>query len=172
MVEPPPLVRGNIAQNAHPTSAGPAIGTLSTSPSPFGSATTMGTSTIGTDLTIFGQGITIISKNRLKIDGDIYGDVAAKELIISADGSVIGNVSAERVDVHGGVKGAIRAMTVVLHSSAQVEGDVLHENLEVAEGALLEGRVRRPRDAEELKPKLDAKTSLSTCNGVRREIAA
>ncbi|MGE5267078.1 MAG: bactofilin family protein [Deltaproteobacteria bacterium] len=132
----------------------------------------MGTSTIGTDLTILGQGITIISKNRLQIDGDIYGDVAAKELIISADGSVIGNVSAERVDVHGGVKGAIRAMTVVLHPSAQVEADIIHENLEIAEGAYLEGRVRRPRDAEELKPNLDAKTSLSAGNGVRHEIAA
>lgn len=172
MVEASPLVPGNVAQNAHPTSPEPAIGRLSTSPTPLGSATPTGTSTIGTDLTILGQDITIISKNRLQFDGDIHGDVAAKDLIISADGSVIGNVSAERVDVHGGVKGAIRAMTVVLHPSAQVEGDILHKNLEVAEGALLEGRIRRPRDAEELKPNLDAKTLLSAGNGVRREIAA
>jgi len=117
----------------------------------------MGTSVIGTDLTILGQDITIISKNRLQIDGDIYADVAGKEVIISAEGSVIGTVSAEKVDVYGGVKGAIRAMTVILHPSAQVDADILHDKLEVAEGAYLEGRVRKSRDADELKVNLDAK---------------
>lgn len=153
---PPPLAQGKIAQNPMSMSAEPALPFRSASASPFGPAATMGTSVIGTDLTILGQGITIISKNRLQIDGDIYADVAGKEVIISSDGSVIGTVSAERVDVHGGVKGAIRAMTVVLHPSAQVEGEILHEKLEIAEGAYLEGRVRKSRDANELKPNLDA----------------
>ena len=149
------LARDKIAQNGMPTSAGPALPPRLPSSSPFGPAATMGTSVIGSDLTILGQGIAIISKNRLQIDGDIYADVTGKEVIISPEGSVIGTVSAERVDVHGGVKGAIRALTVVLHSSAQVDADILHDKLEIAEGAHLEGRVRKSRDADELKPNLD-----------------
>ena len=72
---------------------------------PFEPAARNGTSVIVTDLTILGQGINIISKDRLRIDDDIYTDAVAIQLIISADGSVIGTVSAEWVDVHGGVKG-------------------------------------------------------------------
>jgi cytoskeletal protein CcmA (bactofilin family) len=132
----------------------------------------MGTSVIGSDLTIVGQGIRIISKNRLQIDGDVHADVAGKEVIISSDGSVIGTVSAERVDVHGGVKGAIRATMVVLHPSAQVEADILHENLEIAEGAYLEGRVRKSRDANELKPNLDAGSHLAAPDRVHCDPAA
>jgi cytoskeletal protein CcmA (bactofilin family) len=172
VVSPPPLAQGNVAQNALPMSAGPALLRRSASASPFGPAATMGTSVIGSDLTILGQGITIISKNRLQIDGDIYADVAGKEVIISADGSVIGTVSAERVDVHGGVKGAIRAMTVVLHPSAQVEADILHDKLEIAEGAYLEGRVRKSRDANELKPNLDAGSHPAALGRVRCDSAA
>ena len=161
VLNPPPLPQEKIAQNAMPTSTGAGLPPRLSSLSPFGPAATIGTSVIGTDLTILGQGVTIISKNRLQIEGDIYADVTGKEVIIGPEGSVIGNVSAERIDVHGGVKGGIRAMTVVLHPSAQVDADILHQNLEIAEGAYLEGRVRKSRDADELKPNLDGGTGFS-----------
>jgi cytoskeletal protein CcmA (bactofilin family) len=48
-------------------------------------------------------------------------------------------------------------MTVILHPSAQVDADILHDKLEVAEGAYIEGRVRKSRDTDELKLNLDAK---------------
>jgi cytoskeletal protein CcmA (bactofilin family) len=123
--------------------------------SPFGPAGTIGTSVIGTDLTILGRDITIISKNRVQIDGDIRGDVAGREVTIGADGSVLGTVSADKVDVHGGVRGSIKAAAVFLHPSAQVDAEILHQTLSVAEGAQAEGYWRKSSD-KELRPNLDA----------------
>lgn len=124
--------------------------------SPFAPAATMGVSVIGTDLTILGQNIAIISQNKLQIDGDVRGDVVGKQVTISGEGSVVGTVSAEKIEVHGGVKGAIRAAVVVVHPTAQVDADILHQSLSVAEGAQLEGSLRKSKDPSELVPNLDA----------------
>lgn len=123
--------------------------------SPFGTASTMGQSMIGTDLTILGEKITIISQNRLQIDGDIRGDVNGKQIVIGEDGSVIGTVCAEQIEVRGGVRGAIKAQNVMLHPTSVVEGDIFHQTLSISEGAQFDGRVRRARDPSEIKPNLD-----------------
>ena len=54
-----------------------------------------GVSVIGTDLTILGDHITIISKNKLQVDGDVRGNVHGKHVLITEEGSVLGMVSAE-----------------------------------------------------------------------------
>lgn len=123
--------------------------------SPFGEARTMTASVIGTDLTILGDRITIISKHQLQIDGDVRADVNGRQVVIGQDGSVTGTVSAEAIEVRGGVRGALKARTVTLHPSAVVEGDILHQTLSIAEGAQFDGRVRRAKDPAELQPTLD-----------------
>lgn len=126
--------------------------------SPFGSASVMGASVIGTDLTILGEKITIISQNRLQIDGDIRGDVTGKQVVIGEDGSVIGTVCAEQIEVRGGVRGAIKAQSVTLHPTSVVEGDIFHQTLAISEGAQFDGRVRRAKDLSEIAPNLDVST--------------
>ena len=130
--------------------------------SPFGAASSMGTSVIGTDLTILGEKITIISQNRLQIDGDVRGDVSGKQVVIGEDGSVIGTVCAEQIEVRGGVRGAIKAQTVTLHPTAEVEGDIFHQTLSISEGAQFDGRVRRAKDLSEITPNLDVNSYPST----------
>ncbi len=125
-------------------------------PTPFGVASKMTASVIGTDLTILGERITIISKHQLQIDGDVRADVNGREVVIGEEGSVTGTVSAETIEVKGGVRGALRAFSVTLHPSAVVEGDIVHQTLSIAEGAQFDGRVRRSKDASELQPVLDA----------------
>ncbi len=115
----------------------------------------MGSSVIGTDLTIIGEKITIISQNKLQIDGDVRGDVNGKQVIIGEDGSVIGTVCAETIEVRGGIRGAIKAQAVTLHPTAEVEGDIFHQTLSISEGAQFDGRVRRAKDAAEITPNLD-----------------
>ncbi len=124
--------------------------------SPFDPAPVMETSVIGTDLTILGEKITIISQNSLQIDGDVRGDVTGKHVTIGPEGSVTGTVSSEIVEVHGGIRGAIRALSVTLLPTAEVDGEIVHQKLAISEGAQFEGRVRRPKDPSELQPKLDA----------------
>ena len=131
---------------------------------PFGVAATPGKSTIGNDLTIIGQSVRIISKGRLQIDGDIFGDIIGSDLTISADGSVTGTVSAERVNVFGRVEGQIRAMTVIVHPTAHVEADILHQTLEIAEGAHFEGSVRKCRDVADLQPDFSMGSQTAASN--------
>jgi cytoskeletal protein CcmA (bactofilin family) len=132
-------------------------GTPAPRPSPFEPAANAasGTSVIGTDLTILGDRITIISKNKLQVDGDVRGNVHGKHVVITEEGSVVGMVSAETIDVRGGVRGSIRAVSVKLQSSAKVEGDITHQKLAIAEGAEFDGSVHLTKDAKELMPVLD-----------------
>jgi cytoskeletal protein CcmA (bactofilin family) len=130
-------------------------------------AAASGVSVIGRDLTILGDKITIVSQNKLQVDGDVRGDVYGKQVVITNEGSVVGLVRAERIEVHGAVRGSIRAVTVVLHSTAKVEGDIMHQTLGIAEGAHFEGRCTRPSDMTELMPILDPE-AISRSTGTPR----
>jgi len=135
----------------------PASSAGTTKPSPFETPANAasGTSVIGTDLTILGDRITIISKNKLQVDGDVRGNVHGKHVVITEEGSVIGMVAAETIEVRGGVRGSIRAISVRLEASAQVEGDITHQKLSIAEGAEFEGSVHLSKNKDELMPVLD-----------------
>ena len=113
-------------------------------------------SVIGNDLKIIGQGLKIISQGTLQVDGEIEGDVGGVEVIIGERGKVTGTVAAERVIVRGTICGVIRGSTVTLQSSSNVQGDVHHMSLAIEQGAMFEGRCRRPTDASELRPDLGA----------------
>jgi cytoskeletal protein CcmA (bactofilin family) len=120
-----------------------------------------GFSVIGNDLTILGEKITIISQNKIQVDGHVHGDVHGKQVVISKDGSVTGKVCAEKIDVRGGVTGSIRALTVTLHETAKVDGDIVHQTLSISEGAEFDGRVQRSKNKDELLPILDAEAHVS-----------
>lgn len=121
---------------------------------PVSDGSNTGISIIGRDLTIIGQGLRIISKGKIRVEGEIQGDVLGTEVIIGDVGKVTGVVSAETITVFGSIMGTIRGVRVLLEAGAKVEGDVHHQTLSVDEGASLEGRVRRAQDANELKPDL------------------
>lgn len=129
--------------------------------SQVGPAAAAGFSVIGNDLTILGEKITIISQNKIQVDGHVHGDVHGKQVVISKDGSVTGKVCAEKIDVRGGVTGSIRALTVALHETAKVDGDIVHQTLSISEGAEFDGRVQRTKDKDDLIPVLDAEAFTS-----------
>ena len=112
-------------------------------------------SIIGNDLTIVGQGLRIITRGTLQVEGKVEGDVVGNEVIIGEKGHVTGVVSGRTVIMHGEVAGTVRGLTVALKSSARVDGDVVHHHLSVVQGAHLDGRVRRPADTSELQPVLE-----------------
>jgi cytoskeletal protein CcmA (bactofilin family) len=114
-----------------------------------------GKSVISNDLKIIGQGLKIISRGTLQVDGEVEGDVAGAEIIIGELGKVTGTVAAERVIVRGRTSGVIRAMTVALQASARVQGDIHHMSLAIEEGAEFDGTCRRPANSKELEPDLD-----------------
>jgi len=143
---PPPQPNGKKAASPRPAA------------SPFEPAASpqTGVSVIGTDLTILGDRIVIISQNKLQVDGQVRGDVHGKEILVSKGGSVTGKVWAERIDVRGTVDGSIVAVALTLHDSAKVEGDIMHQKLSISEGAEFDGRVQLVKDVSQLMPILDA----------------
>ncbi len=141
------------APGAAPGAAAEALPVRSSSQ--FEASDKPGTSIIGTDLTILGEGITIISKNNLRVDGDVRGNVAGREVVIGPEGSVTGTVSAERIEVFGGVRGAICSVDVALHASAQVDGEIVHETMTMEQGAFFEGKVRRLTNRQDVTARLD-----------------
>ena len=112
-------------------------------------------SVIGRDLAIMGNQIVVVTQGILQVDGEVRGDLRGKEVIVGEHGRVTGTVAAENVQVRGTVSGAIRGITVTLLPTARVEGDIHHQTLSITEGAIFDGRVRRPKDASELQPILD-----------------
>ncbi len=128
---------------------------------PVGSVVATGVSVIGNDLTILGEKITIVSQNKLHVEGHVIGDVPGKQVVISKGGSVTGNVYAEKVDVSGDVRGAIRALAVALHGSANVDGDIMSQTLSISQGAAFDGRSLRTKTPSELIPILDVEAIAS-----------
>jgi cytoskeletal protein CcmA (bactofilin family) len=105
-----------------------------------------GKSIISNDLKIIGQGLKIISRGVLQVDGEVEGDVAGAEVIIGDQGKVTGTVAAERVIVRGRTSGLIRAMTVALQASARVEGDIHHMSLTIRQGAFTQVPAAEPQN--------------------------
>src|SRR4029077_8502043 len=115
-------------------------------------------SIIRNDLRIIGQGLRIISRSVLQIDGEIEGDVQAAEVIVGEQGKVSGLVAGQQVLVNGKVSGAICAKTVTLQAKSEVEGDLHHMALALERGALFEGRSRRAATEDDLNKVLAART--------------
>lgn len=95
----------------------------------------------------------------LRVDGDITGNVRAKEdlpsiLVISETAKIVGEVTADHIIVNGMVKGPIHARLMLeLQPKARIEGDVHYAALEMHQGALITGQLRPILEAEE-KPTL------------------
>lgn len=122
-------------------------------------------SIIGADLMILGEKITVMTKARLLVDGEVRGDINGKEVIIGQSGRVTGTVAAHAIEVHGHVYGAVKARTVTLHPTSVVEGDIFNQTLRISEGAIFDGRVRRAKDPAEIEPILDPSKLASSSAG-------
>lgn len=145
-------------QSAVPPPPPPAAPVVPPAPPAFASsavATSANESIIGSDLVIMGEKITVITRTRLIVDGEVRGDINGREVVIGETGKVTGTVAAGSIEVHGHVKGAVKAQSVTLHPTAHVDGDIYNQVLKISEGAVFDGRVRRAKDPAELAPVLD-----------------
>lgn len=97
----------------------------------------------------------------LRVDGRVDGSVRnARQVMLSREGTIHGDVSADEVVLGGVVDGAVTATTrLELQTTAVVNGDISTKSIVVMEGARINGSVRmtelalvgRPEDARETK---------------------
>lgn len=98
------------------------------------------TTTIGPDATFTGK---LQFEKGARVLGSIDGEIGtAGQLVIADSGKLAGEARAGNVRVEGQVKGNLHVSgKVQLAASARVEGDIEAAKLEVAEGAVLIGRL-------------------------------
>jgi cytoskeletal protein CcmA (bactofilin family) len=95
------------------------------------------TSTLSDELIISGD---VRSKGKLRLDGQIQGDIHCQSLLVSTNSQVEGNVFAsEEVVVHGRLIGSVQAQSVTLHCGCHVEGDLCYHALTIEQGAYFNG---------------------------------
>ena len=97
-------------------------------------------SIISADLRITGD---LECSGDIQIDGVVNGDIQSRNIVIGEGASVTGSLKAEAVQVFGKLIGQIHADTVTLERTAHVAGDILHKALAIAQGAFLEGAIKR-----------------------------
>jgi len=80
------------------------------------------------------------TKESLRIDGKIKGEIGAESVVVGENGVVLGDISANHVTVGGKVKGNISAAShLEMYPKGQVLGDIRTSKLVIADGAVFEG---------------------------------
>jgi cytoskeletal protein CcmA (bactofilin family) len=106
----------------------------------FGDAKAMGRvdTIIGQETSLRGS---YNSKNSIRVDGEIYGNVTSEDgIIVGEKGMIRGNLVAKSILIGGKVKGNVTAyQRLEIQSTAQIEGDLSTPVLVLEEGALFEG---------------------------------
>ncbi len=96
--------------------------------------------TIGSDAVFKGQ---LQFEKGVRLLGKFEGEIESSgELVIAQGATLVGEVKAGSIRIDGTVKGNLNAASKMkISGSARLEGDIQTAKLEVAEGAVLIGRV-------------------------------
>jgi cytoskeletal protein CcmA (bactofilin family) len=111
-------------------------------------------SIIAADLKVVGE---LSTEGVVKVDGLVEGNIkATKQVLVSKEGSVKGDVRSSEVIVGGRIEGSVQATgRVEVQSSATVVGDILTKRILVHEGGEVNGHLRMGESdltAEALRP--------------------
>jgi cytoskeletal protein CcmA (bactofilin family) len=104
--------------------------------------------TLGPSIQVNG---TISAGEDVLLNGRIEGKIAVPghTVTIGEAAQVAASIDARNVIVWGALRGNITATgRIVLKPGAQVEGDLVSRVLGISDGALFQGRVRRPQEQE------------------------
>lgn len=86
---------------------------------------------------------TISAPGRVRLAGELTGDLTAAEVIVESGGRVGGSVTAQRLEISGHVSHAIvGSESVLVRNGALVEGDLDYKSLVIEAGAQVLGNLR------------------------------
>ena len=98
-------------------------------------------SIIAADLKVVG---TLSTQGVVKVDGLVEGNIQAeRQVLVSKDGEVKGDIESNEVIVGGRIEGSVRATgRVEVQSTATIDGDILTKRILVHEGGEVNGNLR------------------------------
>ena len=119
---------------------------------------------------VIGEGVTVSGKfvvpGRAVINGSLEGELQADELLVGAQGKLVGNVRVRKADVFGEMHDTLLASEhLIIRSTGRVNGNASYGEIEIERGGLVQGAVIPARAAVEVpvvlkyvdKPVVDSK---------------
>lgn len=96
------------------------------------------------ELVFVGRGAVIVGNvtlpGKLTIEGQIEGEVSAKEIHVGETGKISGKIVAASADIRGELLDSISVgERLILRNTAKVRGTITYTTLQIEQGALIEG---------------------------------
>ncbi|MBU0675360.1 MAG: polymer-forming cytoskeletal protein [Proteobacteria bacterium] len=119
-----------------------------------GSADSAQTENNGGISSIIGKGMTVVGdltfSGKVRIDGNIEGNITGDYLILSQDGNITGDIEAATVVCHGQIDGNLRIAKLYLKKSGVINGRLDTSDLSVESGGVLNGEIRSHAATQEV----------------------
>lgn len=95
---------------------------------------------------IIGNGMNVVGDvaftGKLRLDGQIKGNIKGEYLILGETGIVTGDIESETCSLQGTVNGNIKSRNMNVIKGCRIEGNVSTVNLTVEKGAAINGEVK------------------------------
>jgi cytoskeletal protein CcmA (bactofilin family) len=89
---------------------------------------------------VIGEGVTVSGKfivpGRAVINGSLEGDLQADEILVGAQGKLVGNIKVRKADVFGEVHEHL-----IIRSTGRVNGNASYGEIEIERGGLVQGAI-------------------------------
>jgi len=96
-------------------------------------------SIIGSEMTIIGD---VSFEGKVRIDGNVEGNVMGDYLILSNSGNINGDIEAKVLVCHGQVDGNVKAQQLFLKKDGTINGRLETKDLSVESGGILNGEIK------------------------------
>ena len=79
---------------------------------------------------------------RAVINGSLEGDLQADEILVGAQGKLIGNIKVRKADVFGEIHDTLLASEhLIIRSTGRVNGNASYGEIEIERGGLVQGAI-------------------------------
>ena len=95
---------------------------------------------------VVGEGVSVSGKfvvpGRAVINGSLVGELQADELLVGAQGKLVGNIKVRKADVFGEVHDTLLASEhLIIRSTGRVNGNASYGEIEIERGGLVQGAI-------------------------------
>jgi len=95
---------------------------------------------------MIGEGVTVSGKfvvpGRAIINGSLDGELQADEILVGAQGKLVGNIKVRKADVFGEVHDSLLATEhLIIRSTGRVNGNASYGEIEIERGGLVQGAI-------------------------------
>ena len=84
----------------------------------------------------------VIAEGKIRIDGEINGDIKGDYIILGETSRIKGNILSEFIVIMGTVEGNVSSQEVEIKTTGKIRGDITTQKLSIEPGASIKGTLR------------------------------